>query len=300
MEINWQIATANYKGYLVLERSLSKNSVAAYMRDIAKLSTYMASENIAPTKVCRSHIEGFMAHLSDSGINGTSMARTLSGVRSFFDFLMLTDKIENSPTELIKSPKIGRTLPHTLSYNEIMAIMTSVDLSSSEGHRNRAILEVLYSCGIRVSELTSLRISDLFLSGNVIRVIGKGNKQRLTPISDEAVKFLEFYLEQRRGLTHHTDCEDILFLSRNGRKLNREMIFYIVRSAAAKAGIKKSVHPHTLRHSFASHLVQGGADILAVQQMLGHESVTTTEIYTHLELSALRSAVEQLAPDHQA
>lgn len=300
MKINWEIAAADFRGYLVLERSLAKNSVEAYMRDFTKLRTFMEEVAVEPCDVKRDNIEAFMASMHDKSVSRSTAARTLSGARSFFDFLLITDRIENSPTELIESPKINRTLPDTLSYEEILAIFAAVDLSSPVGHRNRAILEVLYSCGIRVSELTSLRISDLFLSDAVIRVTGKGNKQRLTPISGQAIKLLKLYIDLRRHIKPAKGCEEILFLSHTGRKLNREMIFYIVRNAAQKAGIAKNIHPHTLRHSFASHLVQGGADILAVQQMLGHESVTTTEIYTHLEISSLRNAVEQLALGHKA
>lgn len=300
MKLNWEIARSAYRGYLVLERALAPNSVAAYMRDFEKLSAHMAESEVEPCDVSRADIESFMASLYDSGLSRQSMARALCGARSFFDFLLHSDHIETSPVELIISPRTIRTLPDTLSYEEILSIFSAIDLSSELGHRNRAILEVLYSCGIRVSELTGLRISDLFLDDDVIRVTGKGSKQRLTPISDEATKLLELYLERRRQIKPAPGCEDVVFLSRNGRRLNREMIFYIVRKAALDAGIKKSIHPHTLRHSFASHLVQGGADILAVQQMLGHESVTTTEIYTHLEISGLRSAVELLVPDSKA
>lgn len=300
MKLNWEIARSAYRGYLVLERALAANSVAAYMRDFEKLSAHMAAGGVEPCDVSMADIEAFMASLYDSGLSRQSMARALCGARSFFNFLLHSDRIQTSPVEMIASPATVRTLPDTLSYDEILSVLASVDLSSELGHRNQAILEVLYSCGVRVSELTGLRISDLFLEDSVIRVTGKGSKQRLTPISDEATKLLKLYLDRRRSIKPASGCEDVVFLSRNGRRLNREMIFYIVRKAALDAGIAKNIHPHTLRHSFASHLVQGGADILAVQQMLGHESVTTTEIYTHLEISGLRSAVELLAPGHKA
>lgn len=300
MKYNWQQSRADYMGYLVLERSLATNSVQAYMRDFDKFSLYFDNQGVDPCDVKSLDVESFMASLFDTGLGENSRARVLSAMRSFFSFLLHTDRVESAPTDLLSSPIVHRSLPDTLSYDEILIMFTAIDLSSPLGHRNRAILEVLYSCGIRVSELTGLLISDLFLSDSVIRVRGKGNRERLTPISAEAIRLLKIYLEQRRVMIPEPGSEDVLFLNRNGAGLTRVMVFYIVRDIALKAGIDKKIHPHTLRHSFASHLVNNGADIRAVQEMLGHQSITTTEIYTHLDPRALRSAVELLEPESEA
>lgn len=300
MKYNWHQSREDYMGYLVLERSLATNSVQAYMRDFDKFSFYFDSQGIDPCDVKSSDVTSFMASLFDMSLSDNSRARVLSSMRSFFSFLLHTDRVESAPTDLLSSPIIHRSLPDTLSYDEILVMFASIDLSSPLGHRNRAILEVLYSCGIRVSELTGLLISDLFLSDSVILVRGKGNRERLTPISTEAIRLLKIYLEQRRVMIPESGSEDILFLNRNGGGLTRVMVFYIVRDIALKAGIDKKIHPHTLRHSFASHLVNNGADIRAVQEMLGHRSITTTEIYTHLDPRALRSAVELLEPESEA
>lgn len=294
-ETDWQQALDGYRDYLLFERGLSANSIEAYLHDAGQLAAFMQSSHPqkGPTTVDAKDIEAFMAHLFDLGVGDTTQARMLSGVRSFFTYLLHSDRIETLPTELIDSPKIARKLPDTLSYEEIMRMMESIDLSAPLGHRNRAILEVLYCCGLRVSELINLRLSDLFSTERVVRVTGKGNKQRLVPIADTALQQVELYLEQRRTMHVAADSADIIFLNKNGHQLTRVMIFTIIRRCAAAAGITKTVSPHTLRHSFATHLLQGGADIRAVQELLGHESILTTEIYTHLEMGDLRQALEK-------
>lgn len=289
----WRQALDNYLDYLRFERNLSAHSIDAYRRDTEQLSSFLLSRSqpVAPENVTPSDIESFMSHLYDSGVGDSTQARTLSGIRSFFSYLLHTDRIDTLPTELIDSPRISRRLPDTLSYDEIRQMFDTIDLSTPLGHRNRAILEVLYSCGLRVSELVTLRLSDLFTTDGVIRVTGKGNKQRLVPIAPPAQRQLELYLSQRCQMPVQSDSSDIVFLNRNGRRLTRVMIFTIIRRTASATGITKTISPHTLRHSFATHLLQGGADIRAVQELLGHESILTTEIYTHLELRDLRSAI---------
>lgn len=291
---NWNALTDDYKGYLTLERALSKNSVEAYMRDLEKLRLFADGLSLEAVDVTADDIQQFLASLYDVKASPSSQARTLSGIKSFYNFMLHTDRMEQLPTELITSPRVDRRLPDTLSYKEILDMFAAIDLSHPLGHRNRAILEVAYSCGLRVSELTELTFSDLFLDESVIRVTGKGDKQRLVPISQNAIHYLLLYLEQRAAMTVQPRSEKIVFLNNNGRKLTRVMIFYIIRDVAARAGIANSISPHTLRHSFATHLVQGGADIRAVQQMLGHSSIITTEIYTHLDLDDLRKAVSLL------
>lgn len=291
---SWAILTEDYRGYITLERRLARNSVEAYMRDLGKFSSFCADRGVEPQQVQGSDIELFLAELYDKQCAKKTQARILSGIKSFYNFLVYTDRIDSSPTELIKSPKLPQYLPDTLSYEEILKVFDAVDLSHPLGHRNRAIIEIGYSCGLRVSELVNLTLGDLFLEQSVIRVVGKGGKERLVPISRGAVHYLLLYLEQRQSQCVDARYEKIVFLNRNGKRLTRIMIFYIIRDLAAKAGIIKTISPHTLRHSFATHLVQGGADIRAVQQMLGHSSITTTEIYTHLELDDLRTAISKL------
>lgn len=300
MKYNWTIAREDYKEYLTLERALARNSIEAYMRDFGRFALYFDDRAIDPLEVKMADVESFMATMFDTAAADTTRSRMLSSLRSFFGYLVHVDRLEASPVELLSSPIVRRALPDTISYEEILRIFEAVDLSQPLGHRNRAILEVLYSCGIRVSELTGLRLSDLFLDEGVIRVRGKGNKERLTPISDAAVRFLKLYLAERRTMQAKPTAAEVVFLNKNGGQLTRVMIFYIVRDAAAAAGITRQIHPHTFRHSFASHLVNGGANILAVQKMLGHESVTTTEIYTHLDTNELRRSVELLEPEHTA
>lgn len=293
LENSWRQAIDNYRDYLRFERGLSSNSITAYLHDIQQFSQFLLDSAAPkePAAVTAPDIEAFLAHVYDSGAGNTTQARMLSGVRSFFTFMLHSDRIETLPTELIDSPKIIRKLPDTLSYDEIRRMIDSIDLSSPLGHRNRAILEVLYCCGLRVSELVNLRLSDLFTEEKIVRVTGKGDKQRLVPIADTALRQVEYYLEQRRTMYVAPDSTDTLFLNQHGRRLTRVMIFTIIRKCAAAAGITKTVSPHTLRHSFATHLLQGGADIRAVQELLGHESILTTEIYTHLEMDDLRQTL---------
>lgn len=287
-----------YKAYLMLEKRLSSNTIEAYMRDIKAFGDYVAGEcgGFDPTAVTYKNIEDFIASLSMAGAGSRSVARTISGVKSFFGWLYLYDKIENLPTELVESPKVGRKIPDYLTENEVERMFAAIDLSLEEGHRNRAILEVMYSCGLRVSEVVSLRITDLFFDDGYLRVIGKGDKERLVPVSDELIKQVAIYREIRASIRVESRYADYLFLSRRGRPLSRVMVFNIVKRTAADAGITKTVSPHTLRHTFATQLVKGGADIRLVQQMLGHSSIMTTEIYTHLDTRHKQETVEQFHP----
>lgn len=295
---DWETLSENYRTFIVAEKNLSTNTVESYMRDLQQLREFVSTQvgDINPTEVTAAHIEEFMAATFDNGLSKSSQARLLSGVKSFFNFLLISDITETSPTEFIDSPKGGRHLPDTLSLEEIDRIIATIDLGSPQGHRNKAMLETLYSCGLRVSELVTLRLSDLFFEESIIRVTGKGDKQRLVPISESARRFITIYIEQRRTQPIASRCEDILFLNRRGKQLTRVMIFTIIRQAVESAGIKKSISPHTFRHSFATHLLQGGASIRQVQEMLGHESITTTEIYTHLDTTQLRQSIESHHP----
>ncbi len=291
---SWEIAISLYRDYLVLERSLSANSTSAYMRDMRYLVDYANNKGLLPLELRQADAENFVVSLHDKSLKRTSVARLISAVRGFYDFLIHSDRLELSPFELIETPRLPRSLPDVLSYSDIERILLTIDLSDPLGHRNRAILELLYGCGLRASELTELRVDDIFEAEGVIRVVGKGSKQRFTPIAQITLKYLRLYLEQRMQAVPKSGSEDIVFLNRRGAKLSRVMIFNIVRDSARKAGLSSEVHPHTLRHSFATHLVEGGADIRAVQQMLGHSNITTTEIYTHVAMSSLRSALERL------
>ncbi len=283
--------TSAYEIYLKLEKSLSKNSVDAYMSDLEKLLIFLKDEGKRPQDITLNDLQQFIAQLYDVGINARSVARIISGIKSFYNFLFLDDYIQKDPTELLDSPKIGFKLPEVLSVNEINTIISTIDLSQPEGQRNKAIFETLYSCGLRVSELISLRFSDLYLDEGFIRVIGKGSKQRLVPISPVAIKEIKLYLIDRNQIKVKKDYEDILFLNKRGTSLSRVMIFYIIKQHTELAGIKKTVSPHTFRHSFATHLLEGGANLRAIQQMLGHEKITTTEIYTHMDRDFLRSEI---------
>ena len=277
---SWKDILSDYSSYLVIERALSKNSVSSYVSDISKLSSKYKDKS--PEDISGEDLSAFIAQQAD-GISKRSQSRLISALKSFFRFMEIEGRIQVNPTDTIDPPKISRHIPVVLSVEEIDRIMNSVDLSEPEGHRNRAILEVLYSCGLRVSELVSLRISDLFFDEAFIRVIGKGDKQRLVPIGEPAMQAVEMYLSQSRRAYVSKKAEDILFLNRRGGKLSRQMIFLMIKSQCEKAGITKEISPHTFRHSFATHLVENGADLRAVQQMLGHESIITTEIYTHID-----------------
>lgn len=296
--MNWQRYIKAFKSYLQLERSLSPNSVEAYVRDVEKLANFLKhTKNVGPTEVSYEDIRSFILQLSELQINPRSQSRILSGVKSFYKFLLLEDIIKDDPTDLVEAPKIGRKLPEFLNIEEIDKLIDCIDLSSAEGERNKAIIETLYSCGLRVSELINLKMSNIMQEEGFIKVVGKGNKERLVPIGKTALKYIDFYLEHKRNhqkIKKHS--EDILFLNRNGGQLTRVMIFTIVKRLSKLAGLEKNISPHTFRHSFATHLVDGGADLRAVQDMLGHESITTTEIYTHLDRQYLQAAILEFHP----
>ncbi len=294
----WDVYKKGYKAWLQLEKSLADNSVEAYLHDIDKLTTFLLTQEIkSPDKVTLKDLELFVKWVAELGMTASSQARIISGLRSFYKYCLLEQITATDPTVLLEAPKLKRILPDTLSFDEIEKIIGQIDLSTPEGGRNKAILETLYSCGLRVSELVNLKMSCLYLDVGFIRVIGKGDKERLVPIGSDAIKFIKIYKEDIRvHISIKKDQEDILFLNRRGSKLSRVMIFLILKELAKKAGITKSISPHTFRHSFATHLVEGGADLRAVQEMLGHESITTTEIYTHLDREYLRDTLQQFHP----
>jgi integrase/recombinase XerD len=295
----WEVYKKGFKAYLQLEKSLSENSVEAYIHDIEKLTQFLSSHKIekAPKQIELSQLEEFVKWINELGMTPTSQARIISGLRSFYKFCLQEQISETDPTTLLEAPRIGKHLPDTLSYPEIEKIISTLDVSKPEGTRNKAILETLYSCGLRVSELVNLKLSCLYFDAGYVRIIGKGDKERLVPIGTAAIKYLTIYLENVRvHMTVKHGNEDIVFLNKRGSKLSRVMIFMIIKEAAKNAGISKSISPHTLRHSFATHLVEGGADLRAVQEMLGHESITTTEIYTHLDREYLRETLQQFHP----
>ena len=295
----WDSYKKGFKGYLQLEKSLSDNSVEAYLRDVEKLTDFLSVSNQlkAPDEVELKHLQQFIKWIGELGMTSSSQARTISGIKGFYKYCLLEEVVKKDPTALLEAPKSKRLLPDILSFEEIENIINQLDLSKPEGNRNKAILETMYSCGLRVTELVNLKISCLYLDVGFIRVIGKGDKERLVPIGGDASKFIKIYKENIR--VHQPlqkGFEDILFLNQRGRQLSRVMIFYIIKDLAKKAGINKNISPHTFRHSFATHLVEGGADLRAVQEMLGHESITTTEIYTHLDRDFLRSTLQQFHP----
>ena len=298
-----------YKAYLKLERQLSDATIEAYIHDIRLFLQYMrvdAAEDEEQEKAVGwkdikvSDVEGFTAFLLENGMNARSQARILSGLKNFFNYLVLEEVIESSPAELMESPRLMRHLPDVLSYAEIVRILDSIDLSVAEGRRNRAMLEMLYACGLRVSELVNLQLSMLYFNDGFVRVIGKGNKERLVPIGKTAMRQVESYIQNDRcHLPVGVGNENIVFLNRRGRKLSRVMVFKIIKKQAEVAGITKNISPHTFRHSFATHLVEGGADLRAVQDMLGHESITTTEIYTHIDRRYLQEIIERYHPQNR-
>lgn len=287
---------AKYKIYLQLEKSLSPNSVDAYWRDLEKLRNFAADEGKTVRDITYEDLQQFVARLHDIGIHPRSQARIISGIKSFYQFLLLEDYLPDDPTELLESPKIGMKLPEVLSVEEINAILDSIDLSTPEGQRNRAMLEVLYSCGLRVSEMINLKFSDVYPKEGFIKVEGKGSKQRLVPISETAIREINLYLPDRGRIPVKPGNEDYVFLNRRGSKLSRVMVFLIIKQQVALAGIHKTVSPHTFRHSFATHLLEGGANLRAIQEMLGHEKITTTEIYTHLDREFLRKEILEHHP----
>ncbi len=296
--MKWNNALQDYRYFLKLEKGLAENSIESYSRDVKKLIAYLEENNISvsPIKISQEDIQQFI-YTTSKKLNARSQARLLSGLRNFFDFLIFEDYRKENPTELIETPKIGRKLPDTLSLEEIDLLIGSIDLSKPQGERNRTILETLYSCGLRVSELINLQLSDLFFEEGFIRVIGKGNKQRFVPINKQTQKYIGFYVNDIRShINAQKGFEDTVFLNRRGKKLTRVMIFTIVKNLAIKAGVQKKISPHTFRHSFATHLLERGADLRAIQQMLGHESITTTEIYMHLDKSFLKEVVNTFHP----
>jgi integrase/recombinase XerD len=295
----WEPYKKGFKAYLQLERSLADNSVQAYLHDTELLTTYLqqTGQVLAPRELTLQQLEQFVRWIAELGLVPGSQARVISGLKGFFKYCLTEQIVTIDPTALLEAPKLKRALPDVLSYSEIEAIIAQIDLSKPEGGRNKAILETLYSCGLRVSEVVGLRISCLYLSDGFIKVIGKGDKERLVPIGDAAAKYITLYREtQRIHLSVKPGSEDILFLNRRGSRLTRVMIFLVIQQLVRQAGITKKVSPHTFRHSFATHLVEGGADLRAVQEMLGHESITTTEIYTHLDREYLRSTLQQFHP----
>ena len=287
---------SKYKSYLLLEKGLSKNSIEAYTDDLLKLINYLDNENLKLQQVTLDDLQQFVSQLYDLGINARSVARILSGIRSFFNYLILDGYLQNDPSELLETPKIGLKLPTVLSLQEIEQIKNRVDVSTKEGHRNRAIIEVLYSCGLRISELINLKFSDMFLDDGFIRVEGKGSKQRLVPISEIAIKEIGNYLLDRKLYDIKKGSENVVFLSKRGTPISRIMVFNFIKQYAQEAGIQKNISPHTFRHSFATHLLEGGANIRAIQQMLGHEKITTTEIYTHMDREYLRQEIIEHHP----
>ncbi len=285
-----------YKRYLLLEKGLSSNSIEAYLTDLQKLTDFNENHNLSVSEIKLSHLEEFLAELHDQGLKARSMARVISGVKSFFHFLVLDGYIENNPSQLLEAPKIGLKLPTVLSVEEIDSILDVIDVSTAEGTRNYAIIETLYSCGLRVSELTNLRFSDLFFDEGYIRVQGKGSKQRLVPISETAIMKIKNYLLHRSQQIVKKGSENVVFLSSRGVAISRVTIFHYIRQYAQAAGIDKEISPHVFRHSFATHLLERGANIRVIQEMLGHEKITTTEIYTHIDRSFLRQEIIEHHP----
>ena len=295
--MSWETSIKGFKSYLQIERSLSDNSVQAYLRDVKKFANYAIPLDISELKVTRENISNFLSEINKESISARSQARIISGIKAFYKYLIIEDYLKVNPTELIESPRIGLKLPDTLSLIEIDNLIAAVDLSNKQGERNRAIIETLYSCGLRVSELTNLQLSNIHFKEGYLKVIGKGDKERLAPIGGRAIKYLTIYINEVRN---HQDIkkghEDFVFLNNRGAKLTRVMIFLIIQKLTEAIGLKKKISPHTFRHSFATHLIEGGADLRAVQEMLGHESITTTEIYTHLDKEYLRSNIIQFHP----
>ncbi len=299
----WDAYKKGYKAWLRLEKSLSDNSVEAYLRDVEKLTEYLQSSNqlVQPSELELKTLQHFVKWIGELGMTATSQARIISGVRSFYKYCLVEQITKTDPSTLLDAPKTRRKLPDVLTFDEIELVIAQLDQSTPDGGRNKAILETMYSCGLRVSEVINLKISCLYLDVGFVRVIGKGDKERLVPIGSDAIKYIKIYKDNIRV---HQEIkpgfEDILFLNRRGKNLSRIMIFYIIKAMAAKAGITKHISPHTFRHSFATHLVEGGADLRAVQEMLGHESITTTEIYTHLDRDYLRDTLQRFHPAYRS
>lgn len=297
--VGWDIYIKQFKSYLKMERSLAQNSVEAYLRDVTKLREFLKIKNSEspPQQVSQTDLLDFLEFLNELGMSPYSQARMLSGLKAFFKFLVYEELTSDDPSELLEAPKLGRKLPDTLNVHEIDQLLSAIDMSAPEGPRNRAMLETVYSSGLRVSELIGLRISNIYEDIGFLKVVGKGTKERLVPIGKTALKHIRIYRDQiRNHLTIKPGNEDFLFLNRRGAKLSRVMVFLIIKELASKAGLDKSISPHTFRHSFATHLIEGGADLRAVQEMLGHESITTTEIYTHLDREYLQQVIKDYHP----
>lgn len=295
----WQSYIKHFKNYLRLERSLSANSIEAYVHDAEKLHEFveLSGLDISPIDLREEHLLGFLKYLTELGLTAHSQARFLSGIKAFFKYLMLENLIQHDPSELVEAPRLPRKLPDVLSYPEIEQILEVIDHSTPEGTRNRALIEVLYSCGLRVSELTGLQLTNCYFDIGFIRVVGKGDKVRLVPVGRDAIKYTQIYLDSVRSqMEVKKESEDIVFLNKRGGQLSRVMIFLIIKNLVSQAGISKNVSPHTFRHSFATHLIEGGASLRAVQEMLGHESIITTEIYTHLDRDYLRQIITEFHP----
>jgi integrase/recombinase XerD len=297
--LDWQSGLIGFKSYLRLERSLSANTIEAYLHDVDKLKQYFISKSVKKEliRISSDDLKDFLMWVNELGMLPPTQARVLSGLKAFFKYLVLENIINTDPSALLESPKTNRKLPDTLNIVEINTIIDAIDLSKPGGMRNKAILEILYGCGLRVSELTGLRISNLYLDIDFIKILGKGNKERLVPIGSDAVKYLRIFIDEIRvHIQVKTGNEDFVFLNNRGNPISRVMVFLIIKNLAEKTGIKKSISPHTFRHSFATHLIEGGADLRAVQEMLGHESITTTEIYTHLDRDYLRETIIHFHP----
>ncbi len=299
----WKSYLNGFKAYLQLERSMSGNTIEAYMRDISKLVQYLEIQEliVSPENITLNLLQDMLKWLNDLGLDIRSQARLISGIKAFYKYLLMEDIITTNPTELLETPRLSRKIPEVLTYDEIRRMTEAIDHSEPHGLRNRAMIETLYACGLRVTELLNLRITNLFLNIGFVKVLGKNNKERLVPIGEEAIKHIGFYVDGvRQHLKIKKGCENILFLNRRGGQLSRIMVFYIIKDLAKLAGIEKTVSPHTFRHSFATHLIEGGADLKAVQDMLGHESITTTEIYTHLDTDYLKETVLNFHPRNVA
>ena len=297
--MKWEDSKKGFESFLKLEKSLSQNSVAAYINDINKLMSFLEEnfKRLTPERVKLNHLKSFIEYINEKGVSPRTQARTISGIKSFFKFLLMEGKINSDPTSLLESPKIGRKLPDVLSMEEIDLIIDGVDLAKPEGQRNKAMLETLYSCGLRVSELVNLKVTNLFFDQGFIKVEGKSEKERLVPVSSKAIEEITRYIQgYRKSLKISKEFENVLFLNRRGKKLSRVMIFTIIKNLAEKVGLNKKISPHTFRHSFATHLISGGADLRAVQEMLGHESILTTEIYTHLDRDYLKNTIAHFHP----
>jgi integrase/recombinase XerD len=294
---NWERYIKDFVSYLKIEKGLAENSILAYQNDVDKLKEFAAASSKLPDQLNYDDLKQFLSTLFDLGLSARSQARIISGIKQFYGFLILENLVKVDPSELLEQPKLGRKLPEVLTIEEIDSLLAAIDLSKNEGHRNHAMLETLYSCGLRVSELVGLRFSDLFFEEGFIRVIGKGNKERLVPVSQQVQKEIDIYQQHiRNHLNIQKGSENIVFLNRRGAQLTRVMVFTIIKNLAESIGLKKNISPHTFRHSFATHLIEGGANLRAIQEMLGHESITTTEIYTHLDQRFLRDAILSYHP----